>query len=142
MGRGMKCASRICALVQSFARATTSLRMAQLIGCRAEASHRHHTQIQTISVVERTSLSDYGATSSYVFAASVLPHFYNYLEEVVFSIERRPRPTTEQKRKSLRNFTQKKRRPLEKYFSKFVPRFLYLFALVVVTVLVVFVFKS
>ena len=32
-----------------------------------------------------------------------LPHVYNFLEEVVFSIQRRPAcPTTEQKRKSLR----------------------------------------
>ena len=40
-----------------------------------------------------------------------LPHVYNFLEEVVFSIQRRPAcPTTEQKLwKSLRNFTQKKK---------------------------------
>ena len=71
MGRGTKCASRICALVQRFARATKRVPAAQHIGYRAEAGHSNNTQIQTISVVERTSLCDYGTTSSYVFAASV-----------------------------------------------------------------------
>ena len=64
MGRGTKYASRICALVQSFAQATRSLSLAQLIGYRVEAGHRHHTQIRTISVVERTCLCEYCATSS------------------------------------------------------------------------------
>ena len=46
-----------------------------------------------------------------------LPHVYNFLEEVIFSIQRRPAcPTTEQKRKSLRK-QKKKRGPLEKYFQ-------------------------
>ena len=39
-------------LSSSFARATKSLLLAQLIGYRVEAGHRHHTQIRTISVVK------------------------------------------------------------------------------------------
>ena len=50
-----------------------------------------------------------------------LPHVYNFLEEVVFSIQRRPAcPTTEQKRKSLRNFTQKKNGDLWKNIFRIV----------------------
>jgi hypothetical protein len=48
-----------------------------------------------------------------------LPHVYNFLEEVVFSIQRRPAcPTTEQKRKSLRKKKKKTLGTFGKIFSE------------------------